>query len=51
MTKKLECVICGEEAEYLANARYKTGTIKEPLCKTHAEINQQIESEKWNSGK
>ncbi len=41
--KKVECVMCGSNAEYLAEAKYKSGIIQEPLCKTHKEVNQQIE--------
>ena len=43
----IACVMCGKQAKFSAEAKYKSGTIKEALCAECAKINQGIEQEKW----
>ena len=40
------CVMCGVEAEYLAEANYKEGMILEPLCANCKDIDNQIRIER-----
>lgn len=40
--KETKCVMCDKDAEYLADANYKTGRIKELLCEKCYKINMHI---------
>ena len=44
--KEGTCVMCGEKAEFLAEARYKSGTVMEPLCRKCKAIDNMIRASK-----
>lgn len=42
VVKVPKCIMCKKPARYTAEAKYKAGTIQEPLCESCMAINEQI---------
>ena len=42
----VKCVMCKNEAKYMAIAKYKSGEIEEPLCEECTIINEGIKRDK-----